>query len=1492
MSEDFNPFAAGEILRLCSTTGPQQEVITSAQFSDEANTAFNEAVSIRIDGPLDVALLTRCWETLVDRHEMLRSTFSRNGQEICLQGSLRPTLNVEDWTAQTEEQRTRALDELWRNIAVSPMNIEEGPLVFVWLLKFEDQRHELVIAAHHLILDGWSFGLLLNEFVALYKNGGNVGGLPPAQSFFEFAQQTELEQFQNEDIEFWREQFKVQPPALDLPLDFVRPRQRTFSARRYDFHMNAELVAALPKAAAKLKASLVHTVLSGYFVLLQRLTGAEDIVVGLPVAGQASMKRHNQLGHMVQLLPIRVQLDADTPFADVVKLVRGQVLEASEHPNFTFGKLVEGMRLDRSRVPLIATIFNIDQPMGRLDLGTCKGTLRTIPRAAENFEMFLNILQDPGQLTIEATYSTTLFSEESIVSWLHALETILEEAISSPETKIGDFALCRNLSPVQVESNQTTVEITSPDFVHAFRKQVAATPDAVAVVASEQSLTYRQLDDRSNALAAALAERNIRDGSVVGVCCERNADMLTSVIAILKLGAAYLPLDPDFPAERLVYMLEDSGAAAVLEDDAAPAAVKNAAGVTHLGLSALRELAPVADLALPQAHPQRLAYVIYTSGSTGRPKGVRIPARAMINFLESMVREPGCHAGDTLLAVTTLSFDISVLELFVPLISGARVVIASRTEAKDGERLFSLIQNNDVNILQATPATWRVLLASGWGDAVATRPLRALCGGEPLPPDLVAELLPRVGELWNMFGPTETTVWSTCKRITSTVGLVTVGKPIGNTQVYVVDRRLQVLPIGVPGELCIGGTGVTLGYHNRPELTEERFVELPGLGRVYRTGDLAKQLPNGEIQHLGRMDDQVKLRGYRIELGEIEAALKACDTVQSAAVYLWEVGPQDVRLVACCVPSEGQELNTSSIRKRLREGLPAYMIPQYIQAVEAIPLTPNGKVNRRALPRPELSESKILSKAELRGPSEELIAEIWTALLKPKNPIGRDDNFFEVGGHSLLALEAIRRIEKESGTRLTPTQFVSERLSQLAEKLGASKQEAAKGGPVALSSAEQRGLSLEQARILRRHVEYPGTVCNNLPAAWVISGSLDVPVFVRSLQRAMERQTAMRTVIQGAEGAYKQVLVHHQELKLPEFVDLRGEPDAMDRAMDQANKLAAQPFQVVGQLLVRAKLYQTRDEEFLFVLVPHQLVFDGWSFDLLIGELAQTYSALKSNDIPAFPKLPFEFRDYAHWMAKREPEPATLAFHRRSLPSEAEAASARGKGDRVAWNFDQDALARIEAYCERNQLRLHEYFFSAFLAGLAVWRKQQKVTVAFPVTGRYNSEVIGLIGSFVSALPCELTLTGDTFLAQAKNLSAQIKTFLEHQDLTLAELLSGSSLANQSFQGFMEASLSFQDVRNRPTKLADLGLRQVALPREQTEQPLELWVRVEADGIAAVVDFDSSKTSAAQLAPLGELISACMNGYPEKATVLVTQAAQPTTTEEPSKKPLWRRLFG
>ncbi|MBT8342952.1 MAG: amino acid adenylation domain-containing protein, partial [Desulfatitalea sp.] len=1130
-SNNFDPFAGGELLRVSPTTWPQKEILASAQMSDEANTAFNEAVSLSIEGPMDIELLERCFNKLIERHDILSATFSRKGNEICLPEAKPFDLHFEDLRHLPVESQKKEIDYLWRNIAISPMNLEEGPLLFAWVKQLADSRYELTIVAHHIICDGWSFGLLLKELTALYRNDGRTNGLPPAESFFEFAEQIDAKEIANTDIDYWHDKFKQAPPVLDLPVDRVRPAARTFQAARYDFELENDLVTVLPKAAAKMKASLVNVVMAGYFSLLYRLTSTSDLVVGLPVAGQAAMNRMNQIGHMVQLLPIRVNVDGGSTFADIVNRVKLEVLDASEHPNFTFGKLMENMVVDRSRVPLVCTIFNIDQAMNELDLGQARAMVRTVPRAAENFEIFLNVMPSADRLTIEATYSTVLFSETTIAAWLQSLAYLLSAVAADPDIRIADIALTTALPEALRHSNATDIAIEHPDVIHAFRLQTEKSPDADAVISGEAFLSYRQLDRLSDAIAAMLSEKGVKRGDVVGLCCRRTEKMVACVLALFKVGAAYLPLDPDFPQDRLLYMLQDSDAVAVMEDSLAPQGVRES-DIAHFDIDECCNPGLERDVPapLPEPRPDRMAYLIYTSGSTGKPKGVRVHHGAVINFLESMVRRPGCSSDDRLLAVTTLSFDISVLELYMPLICGGAVIVADRDQVKDGDRLADLIARHGITLLQATPSTWRMLLTSAWAEQrPGDQKLKALCGGEPLPPDLVKELLPRVSELWNMFGPTETTVWSTCKRIRTSDAVISVGKPIANTQVYILDPNAKPLPVSTPGELCIGGKGVTLGYHNRPELNAERFLDHPDFGRIYRTGDLAKLLPSGEIQHLGRLDDQVKLRVYRIELGEIESAVAGCKEVKAAAVYLWELSSEDVRIVACCVPASGDGFQAAAVRKQLRSMLPNYMVPQYLLVVDEIPLMPNGKVNRRGLPRPEVSESTILASSALVNETEKLVARIWSELIKPKNAISREDNFFEIGGHSLLALEAIRKTEKASGHRLTVAEMVSLRLAAIAEKISLSSDtndNGSRSGPVALSVTADRGVSVEQARLLKRQLEFPESVCHNLPAAWVLEGDLDIKVFKRSLERVFERQTALRTVIQNRDNGYRQTLVH------------------------------------------------------------------------------------------------------------------------------------------------------------------------------------------------------------------------------------------------------------------------------------------------------------------------------------------------------------------------------
>ena len=666
-STAFNPFAGGVIARVSPSTQPQQEVLATAQLSDQANTAFNEAVAVCFSDPIDPELLQRCFHLLIDRHEAFRATFSRLGDEICLQDDARSALEMVDLSNEGAETAQRHLADLAEKIATTPMNLEDGPLVFAWLVLLPESRHELFIAAHHVICDGWTFGLLLNELSTLYNNGGDATSLDPAPSFFDFASRIEAEEITNRDADYWSAAFEHQPPTLDLPLDHPRPLHRQFAARRFDHHLDKELVATLRKTAAGQKASLVNLALAAYFTLLHRLTGNEDIVVGLPVAGQAAFNQPGLAGHLVQLLPIRSDVSGDMPFAQLLRQVKSAVLEASSHPNFTFGSLIKGLKVDRSRVPLISTILNIDQQMPPLRFKDARASVRSIERRAENFEILLNVVPSEEGMLLEATYGTSLFSKETIESWLASLEQILKTVASDPEAVIGAIPLADKPPAVTERANDTVAAVTSANLLDALADSCARYPDSLALTCADRSFTYRQLDAARLTLANAMWAEGVRAGDVVGICAERSEWLAIAPLAVMSLGAAYVPLDPTFPARRLQYILEDSGCRLVVGDENAHGLFPNA-GVSILNLSAVSaaddQAAPTLDA--PSSGAGDAAYVIYTSGSTGRPKGVVVGHGALINFLESMARKPGVRSDDALLAVTTLAFDISILELFSP----------------------------------------------------------------------------------------------------------------------------------------------------------------------------------------------------------------------------------------------------------------------------------------------------------------------------------------------------------------------------------------------------------------------------------------------------------------------------------------------------------------------------------------------------------------------------------------------------------------------------------------------------------------------------------------------------------------------------------------------------------------------------------------------------------------------------------------------------------
>ena len=1010
----------------------QREIFFSVQMGDEANCAYNESLTVTFKGALAITALEDAWLHLIERHPALRSTFSSDGKTQFFHpapGELRIAMqdlsSLSDLAADAEYKELCAIEQR------TPFDLAHGPLLRLRLVKLAPARHVLIFTAHHLVCDGWSIGMLLAELSALYnaRQANQVPRLLPPMPFGDFARHQAKQQESpgvQKAEEFWIQQFGDGAPTLELPTDRQRPPIKTYPGAMESRMMDFERFARLKKATPQLGGTVFVTLLSSCAALLHRLTGQQDLVIGVPAAGQTMIGCSELVGHCLNFLPLRLRFDGNMPFAAFAKSVQAVVLEAYEHQNFTYGTLLQKLKLprDTSRLPLVSVMFNIDK--AGLDLLKFDGLdfqVITNPKQFVNFDLFFNLVQNETSLKVECEYNTDLFDRTTILRWMEAFETLVDTVLVNGETKLSELSLLSPAARQQMlhEFNNTARDYPRNQTVHAlFEQQAKNNPSKIAVRCGEQFLAYGKLNEAADKLASQLRHLGAKPGILVGLCVDRSLDMVVGVLGILKTGAAYVPMDPAYPAERLRMMLEDASMPIVVIQSALITALP-----THT--AALLQIDPVfREVASASALPsdgsaEDLAYVMFTSGSTGRPKGVQISHRAVVNFLNAMRREPGLMPDDVLLSVTTLSFDIAGLELFLPLTTGATVAIAPRQILADGNLLKNEIERVGATIMQATPATWRLLLDAGWKGS---KELKILVGGEAVPRKLVDQLLPRCGSVWNVYGPTETTIWSTTHRLTAGEGPVSIGRPIDNTQVYIVNRSLQLQPCGVAGELLIGGDGVAHGYHGQPQLTTERFLadpfrNIPG-ARVYRTGDLAKWRPDGTLECLGRIDNQVKIRGFRIELGEIETALATHPGVKENVVAAREDVPGQKRLVAYFVATAPPGPAVGDLRAHLSLHLPDYMVPTAFVALEKLPLTPNGKVERRALPAPASMVPSTHSVIAPRTPQEKRLADIWKHVLGHE-AISVEDNIFDLGGDSILIFQITSRAN-EAGLALSPLQ--------------------------------------------------------------------------------------------------------------------------------------------------------------------------------------------------------------------------------------------------------------------------------------------------------------------------------------------------------------------------------------------------------------------------------------------------------------------------------------
>lgn len=998
--------------------------------SDKA--LYNLPLALRMRGKLDIASLKRAFDEIVRRHEALRTTFTDDEGRLMQVIQPAQTLDVRviDLPEGLTDRKEDGVKRFIREEAQEPFDLTRSPLIRAMLLRLGPEEHILVVTMHHIASDGWSIELLRQELATLYSafREGRNPQLPELSIQYadyamwqrEYSQGRELQA----KLEYWKKQLAGMAGVLELPAKRPRPAVPDYRSAQHNFQITPPLLRSLEELSRAHRVTLFMVLLAAFQVLLSRHSGQADIAVGTPVSGRDESAVEGLIGFFVNTLVLRTDLSGNPTFLSLLERVRDVALGAYSNQDLPFQTLVEVLEPERdlSRSPLFQVLFINSAPAKPWTLPDMDVEELEVEYGKAPFDLTVGLKSNGRQIQGEILYRTSLFDTEMVTRLAAHYVTLLASIVDNPETPVLLLSLLteQERREMLLEWGQGTQCLQKDKCVHQlFEEQVKRVPLKIAVVDQHESVTYQDLDRRANQLAYYLRRLGVGPDKLAAICVEPGASMVVGLLGILKAGGAYVPLDPDWPSERLGYVLEDSRASVLVTQDALLRRLPVFAG-TIVRLDGHREEISREDFKSPGncAGKANRAYVIYTSGSTGKPKGVEVPHSALSNFLASMLQEPGIHQDDLLLAVTTLSFDIAGLELYLPLIAGARVRVPSRDICFDGSRLLETL-NEGVTVMQATPATWKSLLNAGWAGHSQ---LKALCGGEALSADLAKKLLERSRLAWNMYGPTETTIWSLTQKLGNVTDCVPIGRPIANTEVYVLNQEMEPAPAGVVGELYIGGAGLARGYLNRPALTADKFVPNPFSKtegeRLYRTGDQVRWINNGIIEFVGRSDDQVKVRGYRIELGEIESVLREHEAIGEAVVVVREDQPGDQRLVAYITKKNNYDFDSGELRGFLKQKLPSYMLPSCFVQLEKLLLTANGKIDRRSLPVPGLdAEERTAKYVAPATETEKKLAEIWSEVLGLE-AVSAEDSFLDLGGHSLLAMQVTSRIRRMFGVEL------------------------------------------------------------------------------------------------------------------------------------------------------------------------------------------------------------------------------------------------------------------------------------------------------------------------------------------------------------------------------------------------------------------------------------------------------------------------------------------
>ncbi|MCZ8026599.1 MAG: amino acid adenylation domain-containing protein, partial [Microcystis sp. LE19-10.1B] len=1439
---------------------------------------YNIPMVLYFRGNLNQKALEQSLREICNRHEVLRTNFvTIDGQPTQIIQTTRETISVVDLQDLPIHEQEEKTEQLKQKQATQTFDLAKESLIRITLVVLSETEHLLLVCMHHIISDGWSIEVFIHELTSLYNaytqnHPANLAPLPIQYADFALWQKQWLQgDVLQSQLNYWQNQLTAAPPLLSLPTDHPRPAVQSFVGTQQEFSLSPKLSQALTELSRQQGVTLFMTLLAAFDALLYRYTGSSDILVGTPIANRNRGEIEGLIGFFVNTLVMRTDLSDNPSFSQLLTRVREVTMDAYAHQDLPFEMLVEALQPERdlSHTPLFQVAFVL-QNTPKSEIAMTGLTVTDLPpeNTTAKFDLTLAMVNTDDGLKGVWEYNTDLFESSTIERLSGHFLNLLGGIAANPQARISQLPLLTESETNQllIEWNNTQVDYPEYKCIHQlFEEQVKRTPDAVAVVCSQQQLTYNELNCRANQLAHYLRKLGVKPDELVGICLERSLDMIVGLLGILKAGGAYLPLDPDYPSERLQFAIADAQLSLLLtQEGLIDKLPEHQAPLILLDRFTEEINQNSQDNLTGVVTANNLANLIYTSGSTGKPKGVMVEHRGLFNLAQAQIKTFNLQSNSRLLQFASLNFDASIWEIIMAIGAGATLYLDTKDALMPGLPLMGRLKDYGITHVTLPPS------------ALAALPLEEIpelqtiiVAGEACSEELIKQWATG-RNFFNAYGPTETSVCATVEKWTDETLKVTIGRPIANTQIYILDSHLQPVPIGVPGELHIGGMGLARGYLNRPELTQEKFIPNPfekdevipptplnkggnEPSKLYKTGDLARYLPDGKIEYLGRIDNQVKLRGFRIELGEIESLLNQNEAVLSSCVIVREDNLGDKRLVAYVVPQPEINLTINEIRQFLRAKLPDYMVPTAFVLLDTFPLTPNGKIDRRALPVPDLQRQGEYIAS--RNPIEEKMAQIWGEVLKLKR-VSIEDNFFELGGHSLLATQVISRLQ-ETFEIVLPLRYLFESptiaqlsaviLKELQTGLGLKLPSI-----VPVNREDDIPLSWAQERLWFVNQLEGESGAYTIDLTMRLRGNLNVKALEKAFQAIIQRHEPLRTQFKLKDNKPIQAIDPNVTFTLP-VVNLQNLSHSEQQVKNLLLAAASEPFDLESGSVLRVNLLQVKTEEYVLLLAIHHIAADGWSIGVLIDELSVYYRSFCTGTKADLPTLSIQYADFALWQRQwltNEVLDRQLSYWKQQLtgvpllhqlPTDRPRPaiqSFRGGTERL--QLDSQLTQQLKKLSQESGSTLFMTLLAGFAVLLSRYSQQTDVVIGSPIANRNRTEIEGLIGFFVNSLVLRFDLSQDPtfedFLAQVRQTTQDA---YDHQDLPFEMLVEKLQIERHLDRNpLTQIVFALQNAPSSPWDLPGVNIEEIPSGLDSVRVDLELYLWDAAEGLGGFCSYN------------------------------------------------------